>query len=77
MALLGVIALNLALEGFFLSPLAWWERLLLLPAALGLLEPGWGTTAAGLAILAGVLGRQVVRLRTARPLRAAADPPRA
>ena len=59
-ALIAVAALNLALEGFFLTRLTLWERALLLPAAFGLLWPGWTSTAVGMALLAVVAARQVL-----------------
>ena len=58
MALLGVIALNVMLEGFLLRPLNIVERVLLLPAALGLIHPNLWASAAGIAIFAGLLGWQ-------------------
>src|SRR3546814_15210 len=43
MALLGIVALNVMLEGYLFRPLNWPERLILLPAALGLLHPALWT----------------------------------
>lgn len=57
-ALVAVLALNVAIEGFLLRPMKFWERLLVLPAAFGLLEPGWVTSAIGLALLAFVVALQ-------------------
>lgn len=65
MALLGVVALNVVLEGFLLKPLTWLERLLLLPAALGLLHPSLWASVAGIAIFAGVLAWQWTTRRNA------------
>lgn len=72
-ALVAVVALNMAIEGHMVRPLRPWERLLLLPAAFGLLEPGWLSTAVGMALLALVALRQVrLARRTAPPVLAAA-----
>jgi len=62
-ALVAVIALNMAIEGYMLRPMRAWERLLILPAAFGMLEPGWLTTAVGLALLGLVAARQYWLLR--------------
>src|SRR3546814_20524033 len=44
MALLGIVALNVMLEGYLFRPLTWPDRLILLPAALGLLHSAlWNT----------------------------------
>jgi len=69
LALIAVLSLNVALEGFLLRPMRLWERLLVLPAAFGLLEPGWITTVIGLALLAVVV---VLQLRPV-PQRAALE----
>ena len=58
MALLGVVALNVLLEGFLLRPLNWPQRLSLLPATLGLLHPNLWASLVGIAILGGLLGWQ-------------------
>ncbi|WP_026987284.1 TRAP transporter permease [Fodinicurvata fenggangensis] len=54
MALFGVIALNVMLEGFLFRRLHLLERLLLLPAAGGLLHPSLWASIAGLAIFAAL-----------------------
>ena len=64
-ALIAVVSLNLAMEGYFLSHMAVWERIILLPAAFGLLWPGWVPTAVGLALVTVVLIRQLIAVRTA------------
>lgn len=63
MALLGIIALNVMLEGHLLRPLNWFERLILLPAALGLLHPSLWASLFGIAIFGGLLGWQWMGLR--------------
>ena len=52
-ATLGVMCLAGGLhEHFFFGPARWWERLLLLVAAVVLIKPGWMTDIAGLVLLA-------------------------
>ncbi len=58
MALLGVVALNVILEGYLFRPLGWLERVLLLPAALGLLHPALWASMIGLSFFAAVAGWQ-------------------
>ncbi len=57
--LIGVIALNFAMEGFILRPLGLLPRLLLVPAGLGLLAPGWITTAVGMGLFGLVVAQQI------------------
>jgi TRAP transporter 4TM/12TM fusion protein len=57
--LIGVIALNFALEGFILRPLGIVPRLLLVPAGLGLLAPGWLTTAVGMGLFCLIVAQQI------------------
>lgn len=58
MAFVGVVSLNIALEGHFLLPVTWIQRLLLLPAAAGLLMPGLTSSFIGLGFFAVVAGWQ-------------------
>lgn len=60
-AFIGVVVLNLALEGYFLRPLGVLSRLVLLPVGFALLAPSWTANAAGAALLCLVLGRQLVQ----------------
>jgi TRAP transporter 4TM/12TM fusion protein len=62
-ALLAVIALNISLEGYFFGPLGKVERVLLLPAAFGMLYPGWMTTAVGMTLLAGIAVKSFTDVR--------------
>jgi len=64
LALIAVASLNVLGEGFLLLPLAWWERVLLLPAVTGLLWPGLWPTAVGLVLLVPVVARQVLASRS-------------
>ncbi|MFW5833765.1 MAG: TRAP transporter permease [Pseudomonadota bacterium] len=59
MALAGVIALNVVLEGHLFAPLHWGERVALLPAALGLLHPSLWASVVGLALFALIALRQI------------------
>ncbi|TVQ40551.1 MAG: TRAP transporter large permease subunit, partial [Geminicoccaceae bacterium] len=52
MALAGVVALNVMLEGHLLRPLGWLERIALAPAALGLLHPSLWASAIGIGLFA-------------------------
>jgi TRAP-type uncharacterized transport system fused permease subunit len=52
---IGVICLAAGLMGYLRSPLAWWERGLLVVAALLLIKPGYISDAVGLAVLAALL----------------------
>ena len=58
-AILGVIGLAVAAEGWLLCRLAVWERLLALIGALLLIKTGWATDLAGMALLGVVLASQL------------------
>jgi TRAP-type uncharacterized transport system fused permease subunit len=60
-ALLGVIGLAVAGEGWMLGRTALWERGLSLVAALLLIKPGWKTDLIGLAIMSAVVLSQMRR----------------
>jgi len=62
-ALIGVITLNFALEGYCLRRLSWWERFLMIPAGAAILEPSWLTTYIGLGLFAALIVFQIIRLR--------------
>ena len=66
MALLGVIALNVMLEGYLLAPLNMVERLLMLPAAIGLLHPSIWASLGGIAVFAAVVLWQKMNLGRAQ-----------
>lgn len=57
-AVLGVLLLGIGLEGYFLSPLCLWERLLAIPAGIALIDPGIVTDLIGLGALAVLVVRQ-------------------
>lgn len=65
LALLGVATLNVVLEGYLLRPLAIAERILLLPAAFGLIHPSLWASLVGIALLAAVAARQWLARRPA------------
>lgn len=64
---IAVVSLNVAMEGFMITRLAVWERIVLLPSAFGLLYPGWLPTLAGFLLLTLVAGRQVYKGYVCRP----------
>ena len=74
MALLGIIALNVVIEGFLLRPLNLGERLLLLPAAFGLVHPSIWASVAGLAVFGAIAGWQWAALRRAQPAQTGTAP---
>jgi TRAP-type uncharacterized transport system fused permease subunit len=51
-AVIGVMSLAAGLQGYLLREARWWERLLLVTAAILLIKPGYITDAIGLALLA-------------------------
>src|SRR3546814_10196867 len=62
------------LEGYLFRPLNWPERLILLPAALGLLHPALWTSLAGVAIFAALALWQWVGLRRRQVAQDTASP---
>jgi len=59
-ATIGCILLAAGLFGYLLRAALWWERVLLVAAALLLVKPGWITDLIGLALLAVVLASQLL-----------------
>lgn len=57
----GVICLAGGLAGYLLSPVPWWQRCMLLAAAVALIKPGLVTDAIGAGLLAVVLLAQILR----------------
>ena len=75
-ALIAVVALNIALEGYIFYPISIIERVLLLPAAFGMLYPGWATTVVGLALLLAIAARSwILSYRPVGPSPSGASPP--
>jgi TRAP transporter 4TM/12TM fusion protein len=66
LVLLGLVALNMAIEGYMLTRLSIVERVLLLPITVGLLAASNWTTLVALAGLAAILTAQVLRARQER-----------
>jgi len=64
-ALFGVILLLAGLFGYLLRPATWWQRALLIAAALLLIQPGWVSDGVGFALAALVGGVQVANSRRA------------
>ena len=62
-ALLGVVCLSAALEGWLLGPAMWYERVVLLAAAVTLIKPGLATDGFGLAGFALIAVFQWLRFR--------------
>jgi len=69
-ALLGVIALGVALFGFMRTFVPWWQRIPLFVAALLLIVPGWETDLMGLVVLAAVWFHQgyLIKSGKAKPV---------
>jgi TRAP transporter 4TM/12TM fusion protein len=65
-AIVGVVCLAAGLSGFLLTVATWWQRALLIGAALVLIRPGVATDAIGASLIAVVV---VTQLLTARLLR--------
>ncbi|HEY6514477.1 MAG TPA: TRAP transporter permease [Burkholderiaceae bacterium] len=66
-ATLGVILLSAGLFGYLLRPATWWQRAILVVAALLLIKPGLWTDLAGLALAALVAAVQLASSRRAAP----------
>ncbi len=71
---LGVVALGAAMEGYFLRETTWYERLILLAAAVDLIVPGAVTDLVGALLFAGLVVSQ--KARPARVAGAALGPGR-
>ena len=61
----GAMCLAAGLMGYLRRPCAWWERVLLVVAALLLIKPGLVTDVVGFACLAVVVVTQTLALRRA------------
>ena len=57
-ALVGIVAFNIAFEGYMFTKMAWWERVALLPVSFGLLHPDFTTSVIGSAIFAAIVAVQ-------------------
>jgi len=66
-ATVGVVCLAAGLhQYFFFGPTRWWERVMLLAAALVLIKPGWVTDLIGLGLLAATVASQLMIARPAK-----------
>ncbi len=70
-ATIGVMCLAAGLVGYLRRPCAWWERVLLIVAALLLIKPGYVSDAIGVALLIALWAAQ--RFADRRPARSHAD----
>jgi TRAP-type uncharacterized transport system fused permease subunit len=66
-ATLGVTLLAAGLFGYLLRPASWWQRGVLIVAALMLIKPGWITDLIGLALALLVIGAQLLERKRAQP----------
>jgi TRAP-type uncharacterized transport system fused permease subunit len=64
-AVIGVILLSAGLFGYFVRPATWWQRAILIAAALCLIRTGWMTDVLGLLLAAVVAAVQLADSRRA------------
>ena len=64
-ATVGCIVLAAGLYGYLLRPCLWWERAVLIAAALLLIKPGWVSDLIGLALIAAIVVYQAIERRRA------------
>ena len=64
----GIFAVSAALEGYFLCPMPWYQRILSAAGGLLLIYPGWVTDIMGLALVAVVIAMQFMGRKTAKQL---------
>ena len=73
--ILGVVALSASVVGFFLAPMAWWERILAAIGGLVAIAPSWQSDLIALAIVApAILVLQVIRKKAKRAAASAVIP---
>ncbi len=72
-ATVGVVCLAAGLHAyFFFGPARWWDRILLIAAALVLIKPGWQSDLIGVALIGAVIASQLLlRGASAKPTRTA------
>lgn len=68
-AILGVVTLGVGLFGWMLTWVPWWQRIILLVAAVGLIVPGIESSLAGLAVLVAVFFHQRYLLKSGKARR--------
>jgi len=67
-SLAGIFAVSAALEGYILRNMTWWQRIIIAVGGLLLIYPGWVTDVIGLAMVAVIVGIQILDKRTAKRL---------
>ena len=67
-SLAGIFAVSAALEGYVLRNMAWYQRIVIAIGGLLLIYPGWVTDVIGLAMVAVIVGIQILEKRTAKRL---------
>jgi len=67
-SLAGIFAVSAALEGYILRNMTWWQRIIIAVGGLLLIYPGWVTDVIGLAMVAVIVGIQILEKRTAKRL---------
>ena len=60
LSLISLLAATFVISGYMLGPLYWYERILMLPAVLCLLIPGWTASLVGYGLLAAITAIQLV-----------------
>ena len=65
-ALIGMVGIGAGTTGFFITRCARWERILLFPAGICLIDPGSFTDTIGLVIIVTIYAWQKLSLRSAR-----------
>ncbi len=64
-SLAGIFGVSAALEGYFLRPMRWYERVVSAAGGLLLIYPGWVTDTIGLCLLAVVVAAQLIGRKNA------------
>ena len=67
-SLVGIFSVSAALEGYVLRNMTWWQRIIIAVGGLLLIYPGWVTDVIGLAMVAVIVGIQILEKRTAKRL---------
>ena len=67
-SLVGIFSVSAALEGYVLRNMTWWQRIIIAVGGLLLIYPGWVTDVIGLAMVAVIVGLQILEKRTAKRL---------
>jgi TRAP-type uncharacterized transport system fused permease subunit len=65
-AIMGMIGVGAAVEGWYWTRMSWWERITILAGGLLLIVPGTMTDLIGLGLMALITLIQYLRVRTAK-----------